>query len=286
MRNRNKRSSILYEKTDSEWISMEIDEEIIDQIRKQLSEMNCEPFFLCISGSDNYGFSSENNSDVDIRGAYYFTDPNDMFSPGLERKLTREGEYTFEGMKYEWQIHEVSKFLRLMGKSNMNIYDWIHSNDIILLPPEFFGMNLEYIRDRSRDFISQNMVDHAFGWCKHMLNEDWSNPKKILHSIRPLMTCLDFIETGKYEPNIQVLVERDFLREYKPLIMELIDLKKSNLNTNVIVKERSGKCYDELKDRISGKRDRIPGPSADQVIVKALITDIRLKTLAHYRYTS
>jgi predicted nucleotidyltransferase len=262
---------------------MEIDEEIIDQVRYQLKRSNCEPFFLCISGSDNYGFSSENNSDVDIRGAYFYTNPNDMFSPGLERKLTREGEYIFEGMKYEWQIHEISKFLRLMGKSNMNMFDWVFSDDWIVHPPEFMGIALDDIRRMSMEYISQTLVDHVFGWCKHMYNEDWSNPKKVLHSIRPLMTCLIYIERSRYEPNIQILVKDPILSMYEPLVIELIDLKRKRLNTNLIVKTRSLDCYDELKEMIKERRHKVPRKLDVQNKVKDLITDIRLKTLKQYQ---
>lgn len=95
---------------------MEIDPEVLDHIKEQLKEIEAEPFFLCISGSDNYGFSSENNSDVDIRGAYIFLKPDDIFNPHLERKLTKEGECYIDGLKHEWQLHEISKFLRLMAK--------------------------------------------------------------------------------------------------------------------------------------------------------------------------
>ncbi len=86
---------------------MNINEEILDQIKEQLNKINAAPFFLCISGSDNYGFASENNSDVDIRGAYYFRNPKEMFNLPIERQLTKEGEFMFEGMKYEWQLPSV-----------------------------------------------------------------------------------------------------------------------------------------------------------------------------------
>ena len=92
---------------------MEIDPLVIDHIQKQLREIEAEPFFLCISGSDNYGFSSENNSDVDIRGAYIHLQPDDIFNPNFERKMTKEGECFIEGLKHEWQLHEISKVLRL-----------------------------------------------------------------------------------------------------------------------------------------------------------------------------
>jgi predicted nucleotidyltransferase len=261
---------------------MEVDEEIIDRIREQLEGINCQPFFLCISGSDNYGFASQNNSDVDIRGAYFYMDPDDMFSPGLERKLTREGEHFFEGMKYEWQIHEISKFLRLMGKSNMNIFDWVYSNDWILLPPHFMEWPLERFRETAPKFLSQSLIEHAFGWCKHMYNQDWRDPKKILHSIRPLMTCLNYIHTGNYQPNIQLLIQEPELASYSGLVYALIGLKIKGSPVSDQVKMLSLQCYDELKMRIEGLRDRVPKRTDSDLQVKRMITDIRLRTLEKF----
>ncbi len=102
---------------------MKIPNAVTVALQNQLNQIPAKSFFLSISGSDNYGFASENNSDVDIRGVYYFTEPDDIFNPRVERSLTREGEYVHEGMKYEWQLHELGKFLRLLGKSNMNMLD-------------------------------------------------------------------------------------------------------------------------------------------------------------------
>jgi len=260
---------------------MEVDEEVIDRIEEQLDRICCKPFFLCISGSDNYGFASQNNSDVDIRGAYFYTDPDDIFSPGLERKLTREGEHYFEGLKYEWQIHEISKFLRLMGKSNMNIFDWIFSNDWILLPPDFMEWPLKRFRETAPQFLSQSLIEHAFGWCKHMYNQDWRDPKKVLHSIRPLMTCLHYMGSGEYQPNIQLLVKGEDLYVYSGLVHSLIDLKIEGAPVNDQVKMLSLECYDELKERIEKGRADVPKRTDSDVMVKKMITEIRLRTLEH-----
>jgi len=263
---------------------MKIDFEIIEQIEKQLNTINAAPFFLCISGSDNYGFSSENNSDVDIRGAYFFKDPKSMFCLPVERQLTREGEYFFEGMKYEWQIHEVLKFYRLMGKSNMNIFDWLFSDDWIVHPPEFFNIDIEKTRNISLNFINQNLIDHTFGWTKHMYNTDWRDPKKILHSLRPLMTCLYYLETGNYEPNIQKLVKQNMLNKYYDMIMNLIELKKNGAPTNDLLKQSSIKAFDELKEIIESKRDKVPNKSNNSDEINVIVTDIRFKTIKHYKF--
>lgn len=258
---------------------MQISDEIVDQIRKQLDQINAEPFFLCISGSDNYGFSSVNNSDVDIRGAYYFRNPEEMFNLPIERSLTKEGEYMFEGMKYEWQIHEVLKFFRLMGKSNMNIFDWIYSQDWIISPPDFFEITPEQLRENCLGFINQNMINHALGWTKHMFNEDWRIPKKILHSLRPLMMVIHLMESGEYEPNIQILVKQDYLSKYADLTETLIEFKKQRRSTNPIVKKQSNDAYDEMEERIKANRSKIPEKTDVNAKINSLVTDIRMKSL-------
>ena len=261
---------------------MEINEEIIDQIREQLNAINAEPFFLCISGSDNYGFSSVNNSDVDIRGAYYFRNPEEMFNLPIERSLTKEGEYMFEGMKYEWQIHEVLKFFRLMGKSNMNIFDWIFSHDWVVPPATFFDISPDELRKNCLTFINQNMINHALGWTKHMFNEDWRIPKKILHSLRPLMTVIHLMESGEYEPNITVLVKQDYLSQYADLVEMLIELKKARRSTNPIIKIQSNNAYDEMEQRIKDNRSKIPEKADVNDRIKAQVTDVRMKSLRHH----
>ncbi len=260
---------------------MEIDPEVIIEISNQLHEIGAEPFFLCISGSDNYGFSSENNSDVDIRGAYIHVRPDDIFNPHLERKLTIEGECYIDDLKHEWQIHEVAKFLRLLGKSNMNILDWIHSNDILSEPPDHYGISLEDLRNKSSKFIDQRFIRHTFGWTKHMYNKSWRDPKKILHTLRPLMTCLYYLDTGVYQPNIQLLTSEQSLGKYRPLIMELIELKKIGQTSNDAIRQSSLDTYDELKESIEERKDVLPELLSRDEDIRSIITYIRLNSLNH-----
>ncbi|MBO8183483.1 MAG: nucleotidyltransferase domain-containing protein [Archaeoglobus sp.] len=259
-----------------------IDPKIIEQIKKQLNTINAAPFFLCVSGSDNYGFASENNSDVDIRGAYYFKDPRNMFCLPIERKLTLEGEYFLEGMKYEWQLHEILKFYRLMSKSNMNILDWVFSDCWIIHPPEFLKITREKLREVSREFINQNLINHAIGWSKRMFDTDWNNPKKILHSLRPLMTCLYYLETGNYEPNIQKIIKHEMFVKYHNLVINLIELKKAGLPTNQILKQQAIKTYDELKKILENRKGEIPNVKDNSHIVDLIIANIRLRTIKQY----
>ena len=57
-------------------------DEICDEIINKLKTDECVPILLSVSGSDAYGFSSINNSDIDIRGFYMYVNPIDVFNPG------------------------------------------------------------------------------------------------------------------------------------------------------------------------------------------------------------
>jgi len=176
----------------------------------------------------------------------------------------------------------VLKFFRLTGKSNMNMFDWINSNDWIVYPPEFFELTASDVREFSMGLINQNLVNHALGWTKHMFNDDWTNPKKILHSLRPLMTVLHYIESGVFETNIQTLVKQEGLEKYATLILTLIDMKKRRTNTNKVVKIHSIRAYEELEALIKENRHKIPEHPDPEYGVKEMVTDIRLKTLSHF----
>jgi predicted nucleotidyltransferase len=264
---------------------MNVPDEVLDQVRAQLEGINAKPFFLSISGSDNYGFASENNSDVDIMGAYYFTRAGDIFNPRNERSYTKEGKYIFEGMKYEWQLHELGKFLRLLGKSNMNMLDWVFSLFILQEPPAFFDFGLPELKTVARNCIDRGFITHTFGWTKHMYNTSWENPKKVLHSIRPLMTALHFLETEEYRTNIQELVEYEPMTKYREFIFQLIELKKNARTTNQIIRHQSIQCYDELKELVSAKEDQIPKRNPWEEELRDLVSYLRLKTLEQHGFS-
>jgi len=261
---------------------MKVPEEVLDQVNAQLATISAKPFFLAISGSDNYGFASENNSDVDIRGVYYFTEPDDIFNQRMERSLTKEGEFVFGGMKYEWQLHEAGKFLRLLGKSNMNMLDWVFSMFIIQEPPAFFDFTLKELQELALKCIDQGFITHTFGWTKHMYNTSWENPKKVLHSIRPLMTALHFLRQGRYRTNIQELVEHEPMTGYRDFILQLIELKKQARTTNQIIRHQSIQCYEELKVLVREREGQLPGRNPWELELRGVLTYLRLKTLEHH----
>lgn len=258
-------------------IEIKYDEKIIERIQNQLNSINAKIYFLCIGGSDAYGFSSENNSDVDIRGVYYFTDPVDVFNLPIERKLTKEGECDIDGMKYDWQIHEVSKFYRLLGKSNMNVLDWVFSDWIVELPHQARTVKQGMLKLVYK-CIDRNMVRCALGWSKHMYKMDWRDSKKILHCIRPLMTVVNYIDFEVYDLDIRTMMLRgNFLENYRILVHRLIEFKKYGSVVSDDAHKSSLEMYDVLIKYIKEKENKVP--EKNSVNIRKIIAEIRLNTM-------
>lgn len=258
-------------------IKIKYNKEIIEQIQNQLEKINAKIFFLCISGSDAYGFSSENNSDIDIRGVYYYVNPVDMFNLPIIKKLTKSSECEIDGMKYDWQIHEVSKFFGLLGKSNVNMLDWIFS-EWIVLPLEYMGMTKDSMLKLAYKCIDRGMIKHALGWSKHMYKMDWSDPKKILHCIRPLMTVVNYIDFEVYDIDIRTMMLRgNFLEEYRQLVHHLIKFKKEGKPVNDTMRKYSLEMYDVLIQYIKENKNKVV--ERNTVDIRKIITDIRLNTM-------
>jgi len=253
-------------------IEIKLNKEIVEQIQCQLEKVNSGIYFLCIGGSDAYGFSSENNSDVDIRGAYYYTNSLDMFNLPIERKLTKRGEYDINGVKYDWEMHEISKFFRLLGKSNMNVLDWVFSDWI-----DGISKKIEIIKNAYK-CIDRGLLHHALGWSKSMYKMDWNDPKKILHCIRPLMTVVNYIDFEVYDVNIMTMLLRgNFLEEYRQLVHQLIDFKKNGKKVNDITHKKSLEMYDVLIQYIKENENKVP--ERNEVDIRKVITEIRLNTM-------
>ena len=167
----------------------------------------------------------------------------------------------------------------IMGKSNMNIFDWIFSNNILLEPQAYYGLSQNDLRDISPKFIDRRFIHNALGWSKNMYNQSWKDPKKILHSLRPLMTCLYYLEKRKYQPNIQIITSDKSMEKYRNLIFQLVELKKVGTNTNNVILQSSLDAYEELKELIQEKEQVLPEHLHRDEDIRKIISYIRLNTL-------
>ena len=93
------------------------------------------------------------------------------------------------------------------------------------------------------------------------------------------MMVIHLMESGEYEPNIQILVKQDYLSKYADLTETLIEFKKQRRSTNPIVKKQSNDAYDEMEERIKANRSKIPEKTDVNAKINSLVTDIRMKSL-------
>ena len=282
---------------------MDVPQTIIDRITGQLADIGAKPFFLCVSGSDAYGFSSENNSDVDVRGSFYFTNLTNMFIPPINRKLTITGEMKIDGLPYEWHLHEVMKFFEMVSNSNINVIDWIYSPTWVFDVPEFIGWSQMYLKEFARSQFSIKMVHCAIGWSKNMVVGNWGNPKKVLHSLRPLMSVLLYLKTDRYIIDINALVlnfqmmycrmgcqgdsdliDHDDFQMYHEiggLVDELIELKCNGYKVPLQLKNMCIDLHESLVKSVKLRQHRLRQKDFDELTWRDVVADIRIKTIEH-----
>jgi predicted nucleotidyltransferase len=190
-----------------------------------------ELILLCESGSKTYGFKSE-RSDTDIR-AVFVENTASLLS-------LRPPKDTIQGFSQDrmgdWQIFELKKFLGLLIKPNFNVMEWIYT------PYQHmkFPKELKTIAALS---ISQDLGKHARGWSYSIYKMDWSDPKKCIYALRPLMVYINLCETGKFESNITKLSDRFNITDHIDL---LISLYRTNHKASDVVRAKTLNLYDEL----------------------------------------
>jgi len=204
-------------------------------INKEIEEFkgnfNKDLILLCESGSESYGFKSE-HSDTDIRGVFI---EDAIAVLGLRTPKDTINGFS-DNRKLDWQIFEIKKFLGLLIKPNFNVLEWIHTPyQYMKFPPEF-----KVIADLS---LSQKLGNHARGWAYSIYKMDWSEPKKCIYALRPLMVYINLCESGKFESDITKLSHKFDLEEH---INMLIDLYRTNHKVYDIVRSKNLKIYDEL----------------------------------------
>jgi len=188
--------------------------DIIAKIKNELGKRSARLFSLMLSGSHLYGFESP-DSDFDIRGVFVYntnvllrmSEPKDV----IELKI---GEYDIV-------LHELKKVLDLTIAGNANILEMITAKQIyttsdFLDLKEIFVLNKEGIYRSYKGLATHN-------YEKFIRTGKKKSIEKYLYVMRSLMAGSYVLETGKIEPNIEVLNTH-----FKsPHVKILIKLKKA-----------------------------------------------------------
>ncbi len=143
-------------------------------------------------------------------------------------------------------------------------------------------MELAKLKKLSLACVDRGFITHALGWTKHLYNKSWENPKKALHSIRPLMTALHFQENRAYLTNIQELVTLEPMTKYQETTLRLIELKKADGKTDDVTRHDAVVCYDELCQMVKDKEQLLPARNEMDGHIRPLLSYMRLRTLEEY----
>lgn len=167
---------------------------LLDRIER---DRNIRILYACESGSRAWGFASP-DSDYDIR--FVFVRPEkDYLSilDGLESvELPLEGELDAGG----WDLR---KALRLLGKSNGALVEWLHSPIVYRSAP---GFRERWQNAASAVFSPKHSSAHYRGLAKQMvagkLNAPQVRAKDYLYALRALL-CAKWISMGKGIPPVR-----------------------------------------------------------------------------------
>jgi uncharacterized protein len=185
-----------------------------------------EILFASESGSRAWGFESV-NSDWDVRFIYKHP-PAWYFSIGERRDVT---EIMDKVNNIDYVGWELRKALRLMRKSNPELFGWVRS------PHVYVNTEVgDKIQRVCRDYFNARAACHHYlhmaeGNYKAYLTRDPVPYKKYLYVVRPLLAC-HHIRKCAYEPAVEFTrLIADAAPDNFPFndVRELLDKKRSGL---------------------------------------------------------
>jgi len=169
----------------------------IQQLLDRIEKEHCVRIpYACESGSRAWGFASP-DSDYDIR--FIFVRPESSYlsvQEGLESiDLPLEGELDAGG----WDIR---KAVRLLGKSNGALVEWLHSPVVYRSEP---GLRERWQSTARAVFSPRASCDHYHGLAKQMvlgkLQGEEVRAKDYLYALRSIL-CARWVGTGKGIPPV------------------------------------------------------------------------------------
>lgn len=202
--------------------------EYIGELKNITSNKGGKILNLMISGSDLFGFKSE-DSDTDYRGCWQIS-TNKLLTTRIpdnfiEYKIMKEGMTMADTDKHdvydkEAVLDELGKEIGLLLKGNCNHWEHLTAKQIFC-EPEFIDMR--------RIFEKQMNINGIYKSYRGMAHDNYNKfilggkhtVKKYLYVLRGLMAGTHAILENNIQPNIAVLA-----KEYdRPIVDELIDLK-------------------------------------------------------------
>lgn len=201
----------------------EIQETIIDKLRKISEEKNIKMILAVESGSRAWGFASP-DSDYDCR--FVYAHPKEEYISLFDKKDTID--YTPDAI-YDLSGWDIKKFLQHIVKSNAVMLEWLQSNIIYHkeknLARELWELGKAYFNPVA---VSWHYLSMAKNKYQSLQENENSKLKTYFYVLRPL-ACVRFIrETGhipymEYTRNQNEIAVSDDIRNE---IDQLLEYKK------------------------------------------------------------
>lgn len=202
--------------------------------KKLISEVeekyNVKIIFACESGSRAWGFPSQ-NSDYDIRFVYIKNEDEYL-------KLNRDRdviEYMLDDV-IDMNGWDLDKALKLLHSSNPTFFEWLNS-PIIYFKRDFYTELLEISNSY---FDIKKELGHYLSMCENDFikirnsNEKFKL-KKYFYVIRALLAAKWAFEEKTVPPVLfETLVQAKLDDSLKPIIYELLEIKKNSTESNYI----------------------------------------------------
>jgi hypothetical protein len=194
---------------------------MISFLKKELCDKSARLLNLTISGSDLYGFRSE-DSDIDYRGVF-ITDTNKLLGLSVPRDVF---EKEFEGN--DIVLFELQKEINLALKGNCNVLEHISAKQIYSTP-EFLSIKPLVLNALGKDGLYNSYKGMAqFNYKKFVASGQKNTVKKYLYVFRGLLAGIYVLETSEIEPNINTLNAYFKIPEIKSLIKLKVSGKEND----------------------------------------------------------
>lgn len=217
-------------------------------VKKLINEVeekyNVKIIFACESGSRAWGFPSQ-NSDYDIRFVYVKNEDEYL-------KLNRDRdviEYMLDDV-IDMNGWDLDKALKLLHSSNPTFFEWLNS-PIIYFKREFYNDLLETSKNY---FDVKKELGHYLSMCENDFSKirnsnEQFKLKRYFYVIRALLAAKWAFEEKTVPPVLfETLVETKLKDNLKPIINELLEIKKNSTESNYIspIKELNDFIEEEL----------------------------------------
>ena len=235
-------------------------EELID--RAVGTREDCEPAFYAVTGSHLYGFATEGESDVDVRGFHLADEARYALldRPEDQDDVNRDGVTAgFEAFAaVDLVSYELRKFGLLVSEGNFNVLEVVFCGDEVR---NDVPANVRALRALVEEHLPLNVPTSYYGMAKHnyrtYLNPDQDayepTAKTYLYVLRGLLAARYVLEEETVEADVTALADESLGET--ALVDDLIAVKRSGETPLV-----SGDLAARADERIAALLDEIDPP--------------------------